>query len=292
MKEQVILSCCLFFLAFHQVAAAQAAPNLSAFFQQRMKGAPEPTYEVLLQVIDPIATSDPKSITDALPFIATAMTSNKDDIVGEAIFALYAISLRPDGAALLRDQIPRIGVLLSHPDERIGGVAIQVLQQLSGPSNTNLITSIIIKYLNAPTKPSNIKVESVFMILRLHNNDPVAMKAAHSFLAATMDSSIRTNTLFAIHRAHFVDPVISAFVLQSLNDPNKHVKKAAIENVRDLGPDVWNQALPIVTKIMNDPSEDAEVRSSAERAIKNDTAPVNVGPPQRPDTAPPVGPPQ
>lgn len=292
MKEQLILSCCLFFLAFHQVAAAQAPPSLSTFFQQRLKDTPEPTYEVLLQVIDPIATSDPQSITDALPFIATAMTSNRDDVTIEAGMALYAISLRPDGAALLREHIPRIGMLLSNPDERISGMSILVLQQLSSPSNTDLIMPIIIKYLNGPAKPGNIKTESVFMILRLSHTDPVAMKVVHSFLTATMDSSVRTNTLFAIHRAHFVDPVITAFVLQSLTDPSKHVKKAAIGIVRDLGPDAWNQALPIMTKILNDRSEDAEVRSFAERAIKNDTAPVTVGPPPRPDTAPSVGPPQ
>jgi hypothetical protein len=151
-------------------------------------------------------------------------------------------------------------------------------------STGDLTIPIMMNYLTGPAKPNRIKAEIVFTILQYRHNDPVAMKAVDSFLTlpSMTDPSLRTAALSAIRRARFVDPVISSFLLQSLNDPSKFVKIAAIRTARALGSDSWNQAVPTVTKFSTDPSQDMDVRIAAEQAIKNDMAPATVGPRQRP----------
>jgi hypothetical protein len=98
---QLIVFCCLF-LAFLRVTLSQeVTPSLATFFQQRLNGAPTPTAEATMQVIDTIATADPRSITAAIPLMKTALSGDKE-LTSEALLAIYAINRRQDGAALLR----------------------------------------------------------------------------------------------------------------------------------------------------------------------------------------------
>lgn len=61
---------------------------------------------------------------------------------------------------------------------------------------------------------------------------------------------------------------INDFAVSSLDDPNKYVQVAAIYAVHAIGSDAWRRALPKVSKLAVDQSQDQEVRSVAERELR------------------------
>ena len=124
--------------------AQQPPPNLADFFEQRLGSMPEPSYEGLLRVIDPIASMDPKEVSAALPFLFSALKSSKENLPVEAAFALYEIAQRPDGGTLLRSRVPEIAGLLDRPDERLSGGAVLTLRFLTS-SEANVTIPFLIQ---------------------------------------------------------------------------------------------------------------------------------------------------
>jgi len=77
MKHVLLSCCCLLVTLPAGTIAQQTTPTLAAFFEQRLANMPPPAYEALLRVIDPIASSDPRDIAAALPFLSAALRSTK-----------------------------------------------------------------------------------------------------------------------------------------------------------------------------------------------------------------------
>jgi len=94
------------------------------------------------------------------------------------------------------------------------------------------------------------------------------MKAVDAFLALTTEPPVRIATLEAVGANGVNTPGIASFTLHSLDDPNKFIKIAAIHSAHALGSDVWQQAVPIVSKLATDPSEDQQVRALADRELQ------------------------
>lgn len=269
--KHIILSFSLLISLQALTIAQEPTPTLSGFFQQRLAGSsntPPPSYEALLRVTDTIAGSDPKDIATALPFLSAALTSDKDNLAVEAAFALSVISHRPDGGALLRTRVPEIGALLDRTDDRLSGGGLLILQYLT-PSTSDLTVPIMIKYLNGPAKPNLVKVDIVSTLLKVRRHDPQAIKAIETFLTVQTEPQVRIATLQALGANHMSTPGINSFAVQSLDDPNKYVKVAAIHTTHALGSEAWNRAQPIVSRLAVDPSEDRAVRTVADKELRS-----------------------
>jgi len=145
---QKLLLFCSFLLPV-TTFAQQSPPNLADFFEQRLSSMPQPSYEELLRVIDPIASIDPKEVSAALPLFFSALRSSKENLPVEAAFALYEIAQRPDGGTLLRSRISEIAALLDRPDERLSGSAVLTLRFLTS-SEANVTIPILIQTWRAP----------------------------------------------------------------------------------------------------------------------------------------------
>jgi hypothetical protein len=254
----------------YKAAIAQdATTDLSVYFKQRLTSdAGPPSYDALLKVIDTIPALDKQTIQNALPVLSTALVSTKENLAIEAAFALHEIARRPDGGALLRTKVPEIAGLLSRQDERFGGAAVEILKFLT-PSDADLTIPAMIKFLNGPDKPTLVKAETVSALLRLRGNDPQTKAAVEQFVMVTMDPEVHARTLQVIGLNHVRSAGINNFFIQSLGDADSNVKIAAISIARQLGPDSWTQASPIITKLATSPTETIKVKSVAERAIQN-----------------------
>jgi hypothetical protein len=262
---------CYLLVSLPTVTTAQEpTPNLAAFFQQRLSGSVNtpPSYEALLRVIDTIPGSDPRDIATALPFLSTALTSAKENLPVEAAFALFVISQRSDGGALLRTRVPEIGALLERPDDRLSGGAILTLRYLT-PSNSDLTVPMIMKHLNGPAKPSLVKLEIMSMLLKFKRDDPQVIKTIETFLTLDAEPAVRIATLQALGTNRVSTPGITEFTVQSVQYPSKYVKIAAIYAAHALGSEVWERAQPVVSRLAVDPSEDPEVRTVADRELRN-----------------------
>ncbi len=267
--KRIILLCFSIFITLPAGTIAQeTTPTLAAFFQQRLAGVPPPSYDALLRVIDPIANSDPKDLATALPFLSAALKSTKDNLAVEAAFGFYEIAKRPDAGTLLRSRVPEIGALLELPDNRLGGSSVLTLRFLT-PSNGDLTVPIMIRFLSGPAKPSIVKAEIVSTLIKFRHDDPIAMKAINAFFTVQAETPVRIATLQALSANHLNAPGIDDFAVHSLGDPNKFVKIAAIHAVHALGPEVWSRAQPAVTRLATDPSEDKEVRTLADRELRD-----------------------
>jgi hypothetical protein len=269
MESIFLSSCCLLLITAGSVAAQAPTPRLAAFFEQRLNtNAPAPSYEDLLKVIDPIASSDPKEIAAALPSISSALASTKDNLPIEAGFALFEILLRPDGAALLRSRIPEIGSLLARPDERLSGGAILTLRNLTQAAEDTTVP-IMIQFLNTPSKPSFTKIETVSTLFAYRSGDTQAVKAIQNFLSGEQEPPVRVAMLEALANNRVNTPTSDTHAIEALHDPNKAVKLAAIRAVGALGPQVWSRAQAAVTRLAVDPAEDKDVRTAADHALRN-----------------------
>lgn len=269
MKLILLSSSCLLLMTASTAGAQAPPPTLAAFFEQRLTtNAQPPFYDDLLKVIDPIAGSDPKDIAAALPLISSALASGKDDLPVEAGFALFEISRRPDGGALLRSRIPEIGSLLARSDERISGGAILTLRNLT-PAAGDATVPIMILFLNSPGKASFKKVETASTLLVHRSGDAQAVKAIQNFLSGEQEPPVRVAMLEALANDRVNTPASDTYAIEALNDPNKSIKLAAIRAVGALGPAVWSRAQAAVTQLAVDPAEDGDVRRAADQALRN-----------------------
>jgi hypothetical protein len=263
------ISCLLLIAPFAAIGTAQEPPTVTEFFQQRLNGAPRPSSaEALVAVINPILQSDPKTITGALPSIDAALTSDKDELPGEAILALFTIARRADGAVLLRSRIPEIEALLLRPEEPLRNGAVLVLQTLT-PSDPNLTAPVMIRFLNSSAKASPAKVETVWTLLQYRRQDPAALQAIQHFLSMPADPDLRMAILQTLTRDRVNTPVTDDCALHALSDPDPHVKVVAVHTVHALGPEVWQRALATVSNLAVDSAEDRAVRDAADKELKN-----------------------
>jgi hypothetical protein len=264
-----VISCLLLIAPFAAICAAQEPPTVTEFFEQRLNGAPKPSSaEALVAVVNLILKSDPKTITAALPSLDRALTSDKDELPGEAILALFTIARRPDGAALLRSRIPEIEALLVRPEEplRNGGV---VVLQTPTPSDANMTAPVMIRFLNSSGKPSPAKVETMWTLLQYRTHDPAALQAIQHFLSMPADPDIRMVMLQTLTRDGVNTPATDDYALHALSDPDPHVKVVATHTVHALGPQVWQRAVPTVSNLAADSAEDRAVRDAAEKELNN-----------------------
>lgn len=261
---------CGFLLVSLAVVQAQQPSTWPEFFQQRLNGAPPPpsTDELMRLAIDPIAHSNPRDITAALPIIDASLISDKVELPAEAAMALFAITQRSDGSTLLRGRIPEIEALLYRPEDNLRNCGMLLLQTLTS-SVADATLPVIVKFLGSPAQPSFAKVEAAATLLQYGKADPAAMKAVQTFLGTLSDPNFHVAMLECLGRDHVNTPATDAFALQSLTDSNKFIRIAAVHATRRLGSDVWGQAHATVARLATDPGEDKEVKTAAEKELRN-----------------------
>ena len=243
---------------------------LYSFFQKRLADRPDsapPSYESLLKAIDSIDGASASDISKIFPLLSMSLRSTTDNLPVEAAFALFAISLRPDGATLLADKMPEIATLLENKDDRLSGGAVITLRELtkSAPSST---IPIMISHLSGSRKPSFVNADIVSILLQYRPADERVLKAVDSYLTVDFQPKFKAATLKALQANHVATPTISKFVAQSLESPDKNVKLAAIYVAPELGSDTWSQALPALNTIANDSNEGDDIRKLAIRTAR------------------------
>ena len=60
-------------------------------------------------------------LSDAMPTIVSALSAEEEPVQAVAVFACFAIVLRPDGSQSLSAALPAVVSLLQSPSERVTG---------------------------------------------------------------------------------------------------------------------------------------------------------------------------
>jgi hypothetical protein len=266
--------------AFANVAISQQPTALKPFLEKRLSDRPDanpPSYDALLRVVNSLEASSAEDIQASLPLLSHALRSNVSNLPVEAVFAFFAIARRPDGAKLLSGNLVEIASLMQHSDERISGGSTTILRELTRSIPDSTVPLLLVQ-LRSPGAPTLVKSEIVRTLLELPRKaDPQILTSVEAFLAQPFEPKVRAATLGALTANRFNTPAISAFALASLSDGNKDVQIAAIQAVYALGQDVRDRARPKISLLASDVAVDEQVRTMAQRALKNElTEPYKV----------------
>ena len=203
-----------------------------------------------------------------MPLVSSSLRSTKENLAIEAIFAFHEIARRTDGGVLLRSRVPEIAEFLGSRDERLAGGSIETLELLT-PSDADVTLPIMIKLLDTPEKATVIKAETASALLHFRGDDAQALTVVERFLDAEMKPEVQARTLQVIGLNHVSSAGIDHFLIRSLSNADSDVKIAAISIAREIGPQAWNEALPIITRLATAPSEDPKMQRAAEEEIQN-----------------------
>jgi len=280
MKNRTMITFCLVLCA--QVVSYAQQPalnlptlNLKSFFEKRLSdnlNTPPPSYEALLAVIDSISGSTPVAIQSTLPLLSVALNSKIPNVPVEAVFAFFAISRRSDGGTILRSRVPEIASLMASPDERLGGGSVNILRNLTR-SIPDATVPLMINELRSPSRPNLVKAEIVRALLESSKrNDEQVLRSVEAYVALNTDPVFKVANLLVIAASRIKTPALAGYIMSSLDDKDKHVQIAAIQTVYALNSDMADQARVKISLLASDPNVDQEVRSMADRAMKNKLA--------------------
>jgi hypothetical protein len=204
-----------------------------------------------------------------LPLLSSSISGKTPNLAVGAVFALLAISLRPDGGAILQSRAAEVASMLANPDERLSGGGVTILRNLtrSIPETT---VPLLLAELRAPRAPSLVTAEIVRTLLESSRGaDPGVQRSVDTYLALPAPASVKAANLYAVASNRITTPGISALIMSSMDDKDKHVQIAAIEAACAVSRDLRNQARATFLRLSNDPNADAEVRAFADRAARN-----------------------
>lgn len=268
MNRSVKTAC--FILVIAVALSAQAPASLQGFFQDLLQnyqssGLPKP--ETFQKVDELIAGMSSREVANALPTVDLALKHPDEKVRGEAAAAFWAVSLRPDGAELVRPYIGDIGSLFSTSSDQLHYLAAMTLVRL-GQAPPEALLPMLSFIKGTDTAPTG-QICAFATLLRLAPDNPQVIDAVVAFMARPLDSSTRIAALDSIHTSRAADLRVRDAVIATLDDPHAGVKLAAIGALDRMGPHALVQAESILQELEQSPNEPAEVKAAAHKALKH-----------------------
>jgi HEAT repeat protein len=248
---------------------AQTASSLQKFFQslvEHYNPSALPKFEELMKVEQEIAGLHPEQVTKALPVVFAALAHRDINVKLYAASALFAISLRPDSTALLRDHLVSIGDLLNESDPWLQATASMVTINLR-PTPPPAATTLLLNYLKRTDRDQDAQGSAIFTLVRIAPENPEVLSAIQQFLARDLDSRSRIGVLNALGYPSVKDVRIISMVIAEMEDSDQGIKITAIHSVTRMGKDAVRQAQPTLQRLSDDPKRTAEVRAAAKEAL-------------------------
>jgi len=245
-------------------------PSLQQFFQRLVNDydpSSLPKYEDVLKVVDQISHARPEDITKALPAILTALAHPDDNLKRDAALAFFAISQRPDSAALLKDQIKRISLMFDLSDPQLQGVPTVIFLNLK-PVPPPEVLPYLLTFLKRTDRDPRAQGSAVFALIRIAPDKPEVVAAIEEFLSRPLDSSSRIGALNALGIPSVKDVHLIAIVIASLDDSDYGVRYTAVQVLRRIGQHAVLQGQSRLQELAGDPAQPADIRAAAREALR------------------------
>ncbi len=257
-----------------QQTSAAAQPSLQRYFADLVQNYnPEstPTFDDLLKVQDRIGSMQPAEISAAMPSILTALTHPDDTIKSYALAALFALGLRPDSAALLKDYIKPIADFMNNSTNgRLEGASTQILGMLK-PQPPPEVEQVLLAFLRSTDRDLRAQSSAIFFLVRIAPDDIEVIDATKEFLSRPLTREAREGALNAISSAYIRNTRLIAVFIDALTDPDSDVRLTAVQGLQRIGRDAVQQAEPALRELMTRPEEPPEVKAAADEAVKSTT---------------------
>jgi len=254
-----------------------SVPTLQEFFERLVgqSNASSPLKnDDLLKVIDTIAGISAEEVKKSLPAIFAALAHPDDEVKKDAVFALWAVARRPDGADLLKSRIDAIGQSLlssANPDIRAGEiVTLGSLKPVPLPE----VLPVFLTFLKRPDPEAQTQGTGVvFELVHIAPENAEVVAAIQQFLSRQMDSQTRIGVLNALGSPAIKDVKLISSIISSLNDSDVGVKTTAIQALVRIGKPALQQAEPDLQRLAADPKQSPEVENNVQEALRRLHAP-------------------
>lgn len=266
-SKKRIIGILLITLATRSFAQTNEMAGLFNDFEVRASsGAPRDVAEAD-QELQRLTQVSRESITEVLPIILKETTNPHLSVRRLAASALYAITTRTDGQALLSAQTATFAALLVDPDipiRRITGLAIDNLR----PDASSPLVPVLESYLAREDAVSTIGAGVAGLLMKAAPNDAASTNAVVQFMRRKDQTSVSRNSLLIsvdVARSHSRE--VGKEVADYANDPDEQTSLHAIRTLSGMGKSIVLDNQQSLSRIAGDSARSPNVRTAATKAL-------------------------
>jgi HEAT repeat protein len=236
----------------------------------RAEGGTPGTQEEAEPALERFAQASKESIAGALPVILHAASDPHVSVRRVAAMALYEITTRPQGQALLSTENATFAMLLTDTDIPIRRISILAVDTLRPDANSPLIP-VLETYLARQDAVSTIGAAAATVLMEAAPNDVDSTNAVVQYMRrkdqTPASRDILMDAIMSVAKSHSRE--IGKEVAGYADDPNEQTSVHAIRTLQWMGKDVLLDSQQPLSRIAGDSSKAPSVRSAATTALAN-----------------------
>jgi hypothetical protein len=226
------------------------------------------TFDKADPVLERLVRSNRENVVRSLPVILHAASDPHLAVRRVAASALYEITTRPDGQALLSAQTATFTALLVDPDipiRRISMLAVATLR----PNASSPLMPVLETYLARQDAVSTVGAAVATVLMEAAPNDADSTNAVVQFMRRQDQTSasrgILLNAITAVAKSHSRE--IAREVAAYADDSDEQTGVLAIGTLQSMGKDAVLDNQPSLSRIAADTRRTPSVRNAARKAL-------------------------
>ncbi|HVG73609.1 MAG TPA: hypothetical protein VM819_22035 [Vicinamibacterales bacterium] len=254
------------------IAPAAQAPDanflVSLFAELRKTGGISPEAEKRIQpALESIASMSAAQLSDAMPTIVSALSAAEEPVQAVAVFACFAIVLRPDGSQSLSAALPAVVSLLQSPSERVTRGAVLVLLNARIGLRPDVMSRVV-TMIGQRNRSAAERVPALAAAVGSAPRDPAVVQAVTAFIVEPLDAATKASVLSVLRQSVIDSPELRLEAISWLRDSDVQVKLGVISLLMRIGRDAVAAAGPDLEQIAQRENESIEVRAAAAKALE------------------------
>lgn len=241
--------------------------NLLRDFEARAAGGTPGTVQEAEPVLERFALASKESAAEALPVILHAARDPHVPIRRVAASALYEITNRPEGQALLSTENATFTALLTDTDIPIRRISILAVHNLRLDANSPLVP-VLATYLVRQDAVATIGAGAATVLMEAAPNKADSTNAVVQYMRRKDHTSAsRDDLLNGIRYARCTNREIGKEVARYMDDPDEQMSTHAIEILQLMGKDIVLDNQESLSRIAADTRRTPSVRAAATKVL-------------------------
>ncbi|MCU1250943.1 MAG: hypothetical protein JWQ49_3972 [Edaphobacter sp.] len=226
------------------------------------------TFDKADPVLERLVRSNRENVVRSLPVIFQATSDPHVSVRRVAAMALYRITTRPDGQALLSAETATFAALLADTDIPIRRISILAIATLR-PNASSPLVPLLKTYLARQDAVSTIGPAVATVLMQAAPNDADSTNAVVHFMRPQDQTSasrgVLLNAIMHVAKSHSRE--IGKEVAGYADDPDEQTSTLAIETLQSMGKDVVLDNQQSLSRIASDTRRTPNVRAAATKAL-------------------------
>ncbi len=237
-------------------------------FEARAAAGTPGTVDEAEPVLDRFTKGSRESVAGSLPLILHAASNPYVSVRRVAAMALWEITTRPDGQALLSTETATFTSLLTDVDIPIRRISIWAIDTLRLDASSPLVPALE-TYLARHDAVSTIGAAAATVLMKAAPNNVNSTNAIVQYMHRSDQTSASRggllNAISNVARSH--NREIGKEVAGYADDPSEQTSVLAIETLQNMGKSVILDSQQSLSRITADSSRTLNVRAAARKAL-------------------------